>query len=374
MSEISTTPPQLIFRLRHALYAVDALAVREVVPFLALAPIEELPGYVLGVANLRGSVVPVVDLDLRFGRPAQARRRSDCIVVLQREVGEGCEQRAPNDGRSPCAVGIVVNEVQEVRRLPADSLERPPASGQEARDSAFVAALARLDEQVVMLLDVDALLRLSETPVARGLDQDSEMRKRGAVGGESPAPDGRERGAAHLSDALEEQRVFEERARELARPLAGGGSARGEPVAVIRLGSEYLGFELAIVREFTTTRQVTPVPCCPAHIAGQMNLRGDIVTLVDLRPVMKLVATQSEPLSGVVLLELGELRFGVLVDEVLEIVSLAGLDSGAGALTPPAGLGDTLKHAAPYRGRMVGIVDLPRIVAEGNLVVNASET
>ena len=92
------------------------------------------------------------------------------------------------------------------------------------------------------------------------------------------------------------------------RPLAAGGPAGREPVAVTRVGSEYLGFELAMVREFTTTRQVTPVPCCPPHIAGQMNLRGDIVTLVDLRPVMKLPTPVGEPLSRVVLLELEELR------------------------------------------------------------------
>jgi purine-binding chemotaxis protein CheW len=354
------TPPQLIFRLRQGLYAVDALAVREVVPFLALAPIEEMPGYILGFANLRGSVVPVVDLDLRFGRPAQTRRRSDCIVVLERQAGEASGQTALSDGRSPSVLGIVVNEVQEVRRLPADSLQHPPASSQEERGSSFVVALARLEQQVVMLLDVDALLRLSEAPLTRAEGEEAGTPIVPALPPPLPTPT--------------EQGVFEERARELARPLAGGIADEREPVAVVRLGSEYLGFELDMVREFTTTRQVTPVPCCPAHIAGQMNLRGDIVTLVDLRPVMKLGATESGPLSGVVLLEWGELRFGVLVDEVLEIVSLADLDTGTEAHPPPDGVGDYLKHAAPYHGRMVGIIDLQRIVAEGNLVVNATET
>ena len=160
MSESRTTTPQLIFRLRQGLYAVDALAVREVVPFMALAPVEELPGHVVGVVNLRGSVVPVVDLDLRFGRPAQVRRRSDCIVVLQREAGEEGQPRDAHADQSRELVGIVVNEVQEVRRLPADSLQRPPAGGGEESGSGLVVALARLDEQVVMLLDVDELLRL----------------------------------------------------------------------------------------------------------------------------------------------------------------------------------------------------------------------
>jgi purine-binding chemotaxis protein CheW len=366
MPESSMTSPLLIFRLRQALYAVDALAVREVVPFLALSPIEEMPSYVLGVANLRGSVVPVVDLDLRFGRPAQTRRRSDCIVVLQRGVGENSGQPAPGEGWTPSAVGIVVNEVLEVRRLPADSLQRPPASSDEAGDSGLVVALARLGEPVVMLLDVDALLRLLETPLTRAVGEGAgthEINDHPLRGYTPPPP-----------PTPTEQRGFEERARELARPLAGIGADDRELIAVTRLGSEYLGFELATVREFIPTRQVTPVPCCPAHIAGQMNLRGDIVTLVDLRPVMRLVATESEPLSRVVLLELGELRFGVLVDEVLEIVSLAALENGTEAHTPAAGVGEYLKHAAPYRGRMVGIVDLPRVVTEGNLVVNAVET
>ena len=83
---------------------------REVVPFLALVPIEEQPGYVLGVANLRGSVVPVVDLDLHFGRPAQTRRRSDCIVVLQRGAEVDSVQPALSDSRPPSAVGARANK------------------------------------------------------------------------------------------------------------------------------------------------------------------------------------------------------------------------------------------------------------------------
>jgi purine-binding chemotaxis protein CheW len=303
-----------------------------------------MPNYVLGVANLRGIVLPVVDLDIRFGRPAQARRRSDCIVVLEREGA---------------AVGIVVNEVQEVRRLPAE--------GSAATHGApgFVVALARLEEQVVMRLDVDRLLQLTEGPAGKGSGLWALGSEQGTQpGAQSPEP------RAAAEPLPEEQGVFAERARELARPLVRTGYRGQEPVAVVRLGSEFFGFELALVREFTTSRQASPVPCCPDRIAGQMNLRGDIITLVDLRPVLQLPATGTEPLSRVVLLELSDLRFGVLVDEVLEIRSLPVPETETAATALPGGAGEYLKGAVAYRGRMLGILDLPRIVAEGKLVVD----
>src|SRR5687768_7481546 len=109
--------PFLIFGLGGALYAVDAAAVREILPFLDLSPIEETPDYILGVANLRGSIVPIMDLNVRFGRASRSYRASDCIVVLEW------------DG---AAVGMVVNEVRSVQQLHPEPADTRAAGGWQA--------------------------------------------------------------------------------------------------------------------------------------------------------------------------------------------------------------------------------------------------
>jgi purine-binding chemotaxis protein CheW len=337
-------PPHLIFGLHGALYAVDAAAVREILPFLELSPVAELPGYILGVANLRESIVPVMDLNARLGRSPAPCRASDCIVVLD---------------RGGSVVGIVVNEVLEVRPIQPQSVEWRDDTGGPGAGTSFVTGLARLDGQVVMLLDVEQLLRLSA-----GLPE---------AGGESsvsPSEPPSTAGGWTLSREIspEERQVLRGRAMRLAKPMARDVSVGIEPVAVTRLGDEFFGFELTGVREFATVRTVMPVPCCPPHILGLVNLRGDIVTLVDLRPMLRLVA-QGGLARYMVLVEIAAQRFGVSVDEVMEIVSLNQTELD----TVPAGqhgTSDYLKGALPYRGKMLGILDLAKMVADGSLTVD----
>src|SRR5262249_43347456 len=187
--------------------------------------------------------------------------------------------------------------------------------------------------------DLEQLLRLSdELPEATARDARNTVSARRQLA---------------LEAAPEERMLLLERAAALAQPLEQDGFTGLTPVAVARLGAEFLGFELDWVLEFAAVRTVTPVPCCPPQIAGQVNLRGDIVTLVDLRPILWASlrsahatrdagrATETEVASResrvarasearfLVLVEIDALRFGVLVDEVLEIVPLHAAQIGA---------------------------------------------
>jgi purine-binding chemotaxis protein CheW len=400
-------PPHLIFGVQGALYAVDATAVREVLPFLALSAMEEMPGCILGVANLRGSIVPIMDLNVRFGGTFAPCRATDCIVVLQR------------DG---VTVGMVVNEVREVRSLHPESTEWRAGAGQTKDGARFVAGVAKLDHQVVMLLDLEQLLRLSDEPPSAAAPS-ARLQAPGSMEGRTASRPGliragsREPGAGSASEASyeatpEERVLLLERAAALAQPLERDGITGLTPVAVARLGSEFLGFELDWVLEFAAVRTVTPVPCCPPQIAGQVNLRGDIVTLVDLRPILRIPAEveagrpsglapgarlqapgpdqfqtasrsadhraehrapsteHASAASFLVLVEIDALRFGVLVHEVLEIVPLHPAQIGAIPDVQPQRTSEYLKAAVPYRGQMLGILDLPRMVAEGSLIVD----
>ena len=132
------------------------------------------------------------------------------------------------------------------------------------------------------------------------------------------------------------------------------------------------GIDLELVREFSLVRNVVPVPCCPEHIVGQMNLRGDILTLVDIRAVLQLPGVPEDmdaPPGQVVVAQMGELRVGVLVDEVLDVLYLRPSDITPVPVAVQALGMDYLKGTAPHGTKMLSILDLNKILTTGDRVV-----
>ena len=304
--------------------------------------LEETPRYILGVVNLRGQLVPVMDLNLRFGRASQRCRLEDCVVVLE---------------RAGSAVGIVVNEVLNVRDIAPEAVETAPSYGAEApTEFPFLMGLAKSGEQVLMLLHLENLLTL-----APGL-------KEGIDAGEIVLPVMTD---AFCTDATPEEReVFRERARSLAQPPESQEKARLPALAVVRLGTEFFGIELQAIREFIELRSVTPVPCCPEHIVGQMNLRGDLITVIDIAGALGLPPKRGQAGRNVVVLNSAELGAGVLVDEVLDVLSLRAEDVTPSHATAHASGQEYLRGTAPYGSRMLSLLDLPALLMQDSLQVN----
>ncbi len=135
----------LMFRLGGTECGLDILRVREIVAMLTVTALPRSPSYVRGVVNLRGQVIPVVDLRLRFGMEAVADVRDTCIVVCRTTTGE---------------VGCVVDEVLEVLRVAEKDIEGPPElPGGEGVP--FVSAMAKSAGRVQVIVDVDAALALA---------------------------------------------------------------------------------------------------------------------------------------------------------------------------------------------------------------------
>src|SRR5205814_10252811 len=112
-----------------------------------------------------------------------------------------------------------------------------------------------------------------------------------------------------------ERAVFQERARTLSQPMEAQDYAGLRPLAVTRLGPEVFGFPLDVVTEFAAVGSVTRVPCCPPHILGQMNLRGDILTLIDIRSALQ-VPNGASIAKETVVVQSGDMLVGINVDEV----------------------------------------------------------
>lgn len=141
----------LSFQLGGEMYAIAILCVREIIEYGRVTPVPMMPAWMRGVINLRGAVVPVIDLSARFGGAPAAVGRRSCIVII--EVGGG--------ERGVDVLGVVVDAVHEVVDVEGAAIEPAPAFGAGVRAD-FIAGMARLDGRFVILLDVDRVLSVDE--------------------------------------------------------------------------------------------------------------------------------------------------------------------------------------------------------------------
>ncbi len=137
----------LSFRLSDEEYAVDILRVQEIKGWERATPIPNTPDYVRGVINLRGTVVPIVDLRRRFQLANAEDTATTVVIVLKVQAKDSSER----------TMGFVVDAVADVYKVPCEQLQSPPDFGEHVH-AEFVRGLATLDEKMVILLDVDNLV------------------------------------------------------------------------------------------------------------------------------------------------------------------------------------------------------------------------
>lgn len=147
----ATAGKYLTFSLADEHYGLEILRVQELVGLLPVTRVPRLPAFVAGVVNLRGRVIPLVDLRLCFGMSASAMDDRTCVVVVKVERG---------DDRL-AVMGLMVDEVSDVVSLSEEVIEPTPEFG-TAVDTSFVQGVGRLDDRVVLLLDIDRVLSSGE--------------------------------------------------------------------------------------------------------------------------------------------------------------------------------------------------------------------
>jgi purine-binding chemotaxis protein CheW len=140
----------LTFMLGGEVFALGILRVKEIIGYGGLTEVPMMPDCVRGVINLRGAVVPVMDLSVRFGKPSTAITRRTCIVIV--EVDANGESQD---------MGVVVDAVNAVLEIPASDIEPAPAFGAKIRTD-FIEGMGKLDGRFVILLSINQVLSTDE--------------------------------------------------------------------------------------------------------------------------------------------------------------------------------------------------------------------
>ncbi len=153
--QIETRAPQyLSFDVAGTGYGLPILAVKEILQYEEPTRVPGTPGSVSGVINVRGAVVPVLDLAVKFGRGATAPTNRTCILVVEAQAGG-----------ERLTLGVLADAVNEVLDLPPDAVEPPPAFGTGVRLD-YLTGMGKVGKGFVLLLDVDRVVTASEADLA----------------------------------------------------------------------------------------------------------------------------------------------------------------------------------------------------------------
>jgi purine-binding chemotaxis protein CheW len=159
MSTIEAISRQYVtFGLGGELFGVEVTRAREILSEVPVTRVPQTPDYLLGVINLRGQVVPVVDLRVKMGLSHAEKTRDSCIIVMEVQV----------DGE-PLTVGGLADSVREVLELRDDQIEPPPRMGTKLRTE-FIAGMGKVDEQFLILLEIDRVFSSEELAIVQEVD------------------------------------------------------------------------------------------------------------------------------------------------------------------------------------------------------------
>ena len=336
----------LIFSLHGLSYAIAAEQVKEIFLLPELTGMVDAPPDIIGLLDLHGQIIPVMHLDLRFGQRFTGCHLNDSVIVLE---SQGLE------------VGVIVHQVETVINIEEQDIQADLDYGRERQiDRVFVNGVATVDKEQIILLDVDKLLRHKEQLTVLVDGESSEMATKTSNSFYE----------LYFPEATsQDQEIFRQRANNLRDSTTKDEQQDLIAIAVFGLAGEYFGLDLDIVREFIKIGKITQIPCCPNYIIGNMNLRGEILTLVELRQILNMGSQNMRPNPKAVVFEVDDIVAGIAVDEVYDAIYLP-----PEKLKPlPVALAkdsNYFKATTTYLGQTLHLIDLPKILTQGLLTVD----
>lgn len=291
----------LIFGLHGALYGIGADYVREICWLPELYSLATAPADILGIFNWRSRMVPVMHLDLRFGRGFSGCKVTDRVIVLE---------------LAGTYVAIVAHEVFDVRAIAPQPLDLDLIQGRQAQiDRNFIIGIAQSNDQPIACLDLDRLIREPEAVAALDAAEPAVLA--------GSATDFYSR-CCPLS-SVADRATFATRATQLKVSVSQAQAVgSNEGVLVVQIGAEYIGLPLELIVDVDALDRfsISPVPVAPHYLLGQLNWRGEILPLLELGGMLQIPAL---PRQEMVIVQVDGVKMGIGVDRIFDVFYL-GVD------------------------------------------------
>jgi len=300
--------PFVTFRLGSESFGIALQEVEEIVELPPVTKVPDAPDYVLGVICLRDQVLPLVDLsEILSIQQEGAERKRDMVVLLSFGTAK---------------IGVVVDEIQEILRVQDDQVLPTPQTLSEAEREHLEGVLLQ-PGRMVSLINV--------LKIITGDDQEKIAAMGQGLG---------------LTDS---------RAQETVPSLE---------LVVFRLGPESYGLRLHEVREIIMVGQITPVPRAPQFVDGVLNLRGEVMPVVDLRSRFGLDRVEANTLSRILITSIGGVFTGLVVDAVDEVRPVELNRFGPPPAVTAVGANRYIEKVARLDNGMIFLLELQQLLTD----------
>jgi len=301
------------FLLGNEEFALEIEHVREIIRYPEIVKVPNMPDYIKGVISLRDTLMPIIDMRLKLGTGEDTVTDSTRVVVVDVDN---------------VWIGLVVDRVYEVARIARDTIFPPPqALSGEARDK--LKGIARLDKgkRIIMLIEPREIMTTEE------LQEIGQM--------DAPPSESREEENGLLVEMDEEQMV------------------------VFKLAGEQYGVRITQVQEINRLSQITKVPRAAKFVEGVVNLRGDVIPLIDLRKRFEIESKDYNEFTRIIVSDINNKKIGIIVDEVTEVLRIPGkLLEEAPDILQGNQAQKFMDGIANLGNRMIMMLDLENILVE----------
>lgn len=288
----------LIFGLHGTLYGIGADYVREICGLPELYSLATAPADILGIFNWRSRMVPVMHLDLRFGRGFSGCNVTDRVIVVE---------------LAGTYVAIVAHEVFDVRMIAPQPLDLDLIQGRQSQlDRNFLIGIAQSNDQPIACLNLDRLIREPEAVAALDATEPAVL-----TGADT---DFYSRCCPQASIA--DRAIFATRATQLKVSVSQSQTVGSdEGFLVVQIGAEYIGLPLELIVDVDALERfsITPVPVAPNYLLGQLNWRGEILPLLELGGLLQIPPF---PRQEMVIVQVDKVKMGIGVDRIFDVLYL----------------------------------------------------
>ncbi|MGD1857504.1 MAG: chemotaxis protein CheW [Leptolyngbyaceae cyanobacterium] len=351
-----------LFEINEQYGAVQATYVEEVLSLPEIVLIPNAPLGILGVIDLRGDTVPIVDLRLADETQAPHYRLTDSVIILQ---------------QTDLRIGIIVNAVKGIRELSGQDLtvdlEAHQASSQLHLKRFFAGVISEQTDIFILNTphnwfktgEIQQVMSVTRFLVDEFYDSQTASLSSGQQAFEQHfllfAP----------MATLEEKIVFRQRAENLRQSHNAEQPVReSRALITISLDGNLFGIDSNLVREFITINQATPIPCCPKHIIGAINLRGEILVVVDIAKSLGLSLKALPRAPKAIIVELEDTLVAIIVEDIRDALFSADLNDIEELTNSSSTDHSYAQGTVPYGDQIMQILDIPALLGSRELVVN----
>jgi purine-binding chemotaxis protein CheW len=328
----------LIFGLHGSLYGISADCVREICWLPELYSLATAPADILGIFNWRSRMVPVMHLDLRFGRSFSGCNVTDRVIVVE------CQNTY---------LAIVAHEVFDVQSIDPQPLDLDLIQGRQSPiDRNFIIGIAQSNDTPVACLNLDRLIREPDAVAALDPEEPPVLAGSGADFYSRCCPQ------ATVTDRA----TFATRAAQLKPSVTQDRSiGTEEGVLVVQIGTEYIGFPLELVIDVDALDRfsLSPVPVAPQYLLGQINWRGEILPVLELGAVLQISAL---PRQELVVVQIDNTNIGIAVDRIFDVFYLATNQIDALPISLNSQLRTYLRGVTKYADGLMYLLKLQELV------------